>query len=415
MGSFLSLDEGLPPCLQNDLDATMVDAGQCARQMLESKNHFMNPYALGVHKAITKAHRDYVRVLAWDCLNFFPGKVLSGGGDGRICIWDEDSFAQLGSMDMSTSVRSLCVTPGCWLSGHSDGLVVAWDTKTLREITRLDVHREAVYALLYLPQLNCVVSGAEQLVIWEKHIHTFTEIDCIDQEVLCIASAGNCFFTGQMDSDIGVWAIPAERKYWNKDAGHILRGHTRSVWSLACIESRGLLASGSADSTMRIWKLEEWQCAKVLNFDAWVVDLSFGASKLVSASNDGTVKVWNVDLWDVEKTFQLDGEVYCCLVFSDGRIASGGAARSLIVCREAGRAVQESELDKTFRPSPGAADMDSTFRPPISGIFNNSNNPHTNFGAEKEPTRDDWVNPFEFSLTEFQVVKAGELPQVPPE
>jgi len=432
MGSFLSSGGSLPTCLQSDLDATMVDVGACTRRILSNQMHVLNSEMLGVHKVIPEAHGDYVRILAWDCINFRRGRIISGGGDGRICIWDEDTFQKVGLIEVRASVRSLLVTPGCFLSGHSDGQVVVWDARLLTEVTRLEGHEEAVYALVYLPSINCVISGAEQIHVWEKDSLTFRWLVCLHQEVLCAAVTGSWLFTGQMNKEIGVWDIPTNGQDWDTEASRQLTGHSRSVWSMAVDESSGVLVSGSADSKMMLWKLprktfhgEEvrdrdcWTCFKVVSFDSWVVNLSFGATKLLSASNDGALKIWDTKDWKLEKSFQMDGELYCCLVFGEGNIVCGGQERSIIVYREGSTQTGGSNLDKTFIPlmeprwtsgqqvyakngdSSGSGSTESRYRLPKSPPMIDDDRIRNQSAAASQ-------NPFEFTISEFQIVQPSK-------
>ena len=58
-----------------------------------------------------------------------------------------------------------------------------------------------------------------------------------------------------------------------------------------------LLASGSADKTVRIWDLATGQeTGTLVGHSDWVRDVSFSPDgrRLASASHDGTVKIWDV-------------------------------------------------------------------------------------------------------------------------
>jgi len=426
MGNFQSYESNVSTELREDLDGTRVNIKQCHSALHDSFYHQLNPHTLGVQKAIPKAHDQYVRVLTYDCINHSPGQLLSGGGDGVIGIWNSETFEKIGQISISkeSSVRSLLVTPGCWLSGHSDGEVIISDPHKHHEIARLEAHEEAVYALLYIPTISVIVTGAERLCIWKKQIRSFQYLESIDQEVICICATTQWFFTGQMNNDVGVWAIPFDGYSWGiEDEGcNVLQGHTRSVWSVESIESKHIILSGSADATMRIWQIGTWECLRICTFNGWVVDLHFGGQKLLSASNDGSVKIWNTDTFAVEKTLHLDGEIYAVMVFDGGKIACAGEKKSIIIYREANENVKN--LDKTFAPKKRMMDDDDC-------TMNNQNIDDTDSGFQpKNMNLEDtcvfeqrikkWdqmpaissSNPFEFSMAEFQVVPVDELAQM---
>jgi U3 small nucleolar RNA-associated protein 13 len=77
----------------------------------------------------------------------------------------------------------------------------------------------------------------------------------------------------------------------------ILKGHKRGVWDVNFSPIEKLLASGSGDSTVKVWNLEDGQCVhtfeghmgSVLKVQ-WVC---FGL-EIISGGADGLVKVWNV-------------------------------------------------------------------------------------------------------------------------
>src|SRR5262249_6150326 len=102
---------------------------------------------------------------------------------------------------------------------------------------------------------------------------------------------------------------------------YILKGHVRYVWKVAFSpkdpkrpEHRGYLASGSWDSTIKIWDLGEGEISTLGAFEppepvvtlrghaGYVYGLAFSpdGSRLASASGhagNGEVKIWDATLW----------------------------------------------------------------------------------------------------------------------
>ena len=76
-----------------------------------------------------------------------------------------------------------------------------------------------------------------------------------------------------------------------------LNGHEKSVKSLALL-SEDLLASGSCDSSIKIWNLTTALAIKTLNEHKGCVNALISLeylnkTYLISASDDSTIKVWN--------------------------------------------------------------------------------------------------------------------------
>jgi len=110
----------------------------------------------------------------------------------------------------------------------------------------------------------------------------------------------------------------------------LLRGHTDGVMCLQA--SDNMLATGSYDSTIRIWDLETLKTIKVLNgHTRGVTSLQFDSGKLISASMDGTLRIWNYRLSQPECVSILRGHTdgVLCLHL-DGKLLASGSADSTV-------------------------------------------------------------------------------------
>mmetsp|Transcript_25471 Transcript_25471/g.40883 ORF Transcript_25471/g.40883 Transcript_25471/m.40883 type:complete len:274 (+) Transcript_25471:137-958(+) len=112
---------------------------------------------------------------------------------------------------------------------------------------------------------------------------------------------------------------------------HSLEGHKKSICSLKFSGDGKLLASASADSTVKIWNFKEGTLVKTLSgiHEAGINDISWGkkTSKfLCSASDDNTIVVWNVEEGKVLR--RLKGHTKpvfsACFNKSETLIVSGG-------------------------------------------------------------------------------------------
>ena len=117
------------------------------------------------------------------------------------------------------------------------------------------------------------------------------------------------------------WQLPPVR----------LTGHRRAVLSVdfAPAGSPGMLASGSADRTVRLWDTRTGKLIRTIvghAGDVWSVDFSPKADRLVTASQDFTARIWTVDTGSECQRFRQHNEPVFCARFSpDGRsVASGG-------------------------------------------------------------------------------------------
>lgn len=143
---------------------------------------------------------------------------------------------------------------------------------------------------------------------------------------LSFSSDGNLLAAGTNNSSIRVW---------KRDGTSItpllnLSGHTDWVRSVSFHPGGELLASGSNDHTIRIWNVKEKRCLHVLEgHTGWVRVVIFHPDGhiLASAGNDHTIR-----LWDVQEGRCLDvidaqaGQVRALTCNPDGTLLAIGCA-----------------------------------------------------------------------------------------
>jgi F-box/WD-40 domain protein MET30 len=100
-----------------------------------------------------------------------------------------------------------------------------------------------------------------------------------------------------------------------------------------CLQaSDNMLATGSYDSTIRIWDLETLNTIKILTgHTRGVTALQFDSGKLISASMDGTLRIWNYRLSKPECLSILRGHTDGVLALHlDGKLLASGSADSTV-------------------------------------------------------------------------------------
>ena len=185
----------------------------------------------------------------------------------------------------------------------------------------------------------------------------------------------NVFETDMLDANLKATQMQSIKEEENEDIKEYyciktLHGHKDRVVSLIQLHS-GLIATGSYDSTIRIWNVEKSSCVKMLedkgnqiycllefnpelllfgnsantiglwdlNSEHNIKSYSFsGHDKWVnclvkcddncfaSASNDGTIKIWNYYNKRCIRTIEAhEDSVLCIIKLIDGKLCSGGA------------------------------------------------------------------------------------------
>lgn len=131
---------------------------------------------------------------------------------------------------------------------------------------------------------------------------------------------------GFFSDDVQIFDVGTQRRI------RALMGHTDSVWSLAWSHNGRYLASGSADTTARVW---DWQSGKTLLIydkqgdDVRAVSWAPDDTRIVSSGLSGPVYIWTADTGQTLLTYgpQDSFEILAAAWSPDGRyIASASGS-----------------------------------------------------------------------------------------
>ncbi|MEG3936472.1 MULTISPECIES: WD40 domain-containing protein [unclassified Microcoleus] len=139
---------------------------------------------------------------------------------------------------------------------------------------------------------------------------------------------GQILASGCADTTIKLWDLSNRQEIRN------LTGHTDAVISVAISSDGQVLASGSADATIKLWNLDTSQEIYTLSghsSSVLSVAISSNGQILASGSADRTIKLWNVITGQQIRTFTShDSSVLSLAISPDGKIlASGSADRTI--------------------------------------------------------------------------------------
>jgi WD40 repeat protein len=257
-----------------------------------------------------EAHADTVTSLA-----FSPdgGRLISGSDDRSLRVWE------MPSGDLIDTIRSATLGRVLQVAYSPDGLwIAAADQFCLIQL------RSARTGVLYrsLLQPSCIVSQGNIVAAWglaftpdgtrllsaemepgrrgtvqSWQVGEYAEPIRIQGpndgvRALALSSDGARLALAFASSAVP-WVVQAE----TGEVQHELRGHAYAVRDLAISPDGRLLATASADQSVRVWSLEDGELLEVLEGHAAPVNsvaFSPDGTRLASGDESGVILIWGV-------------------------------------------------------------------------------------------------------------------------
>ncbi|MBR8828045.1 MAG: AAA-like domain-containing protein [Gomphosphaeria aponina SAG 52.96 = DSM 107014] len=232
------------------------------------------------------------------------GKIIaSGSDDGHVLLWNTNGNLKktlVGHLSWVSSV-SFSADGKIIASGSEDGTILLWQQDgTL--ITTLKGHQGSIRSLAFTPQScfkSTLVSGSEDgtVKLWQSDGTLITTLTGHRGGVNSVVFSpnGNVIASGSYDRTV---------KLWKKNDGSLittLTGHGGIVTSVAFSPDGQMIASGSVDRTVKLWKPDGTEITTLTGHSDRVTCVAFSPSgeAIASSSWDGTVILWSLNLDDL--------------------------------------------------------------------------------------------------------------------
>lgn len=152
-------------------------------------------------------------------------KLVSGGEDKAIRIWDIEERKQITSINVhNATITSIAISPDdkIFASGDAMKKIILWDIENPKRLRTLLGHKNTVTALTFSPD------GADKY--------------------------SGCLASGSLDGTI---------RFWNPDTGEelvtIATGHTKWIKAIAFSENGSTLVSANMTGNVDVWSLNGYQ------------------------------------------------------------------------------------------------------------------------------------------------------------
>ncbi len=245
-------------------------------------------------------------------------KIASGGGDGKVIIWELQSGKKL-----------------LEYSGHNrmNRRAGAHQTQVVRDLAFSPCGEKIVstafvntpFAPEIVPELKIwsVVSGKTLKTLRGAHDRGRTNaILCLD-----FSPDGTHIATGGFDHKLRIWDAESGKEI------RTIAGHRNNVLGLAFSPDGKQIASASTDQTLAIWQVSNGnELARMQGHKMPVYSVQFSSSgkRVISSCCDRTVKVWHVATGLELLSMQDSGSMIRSITVSenDRRVATSRAATS---------------------------------------------------------------------------------------
>jgi WD40 repeat protein len=241
---------------------------------------------------------------------FSPNGTLlaSCSTDQTINLWNvDDGFSVLDPLTGHfNSVNALSFSPNSSLlaSGSSDTDIFIWDMKSNSGSPRkiLDNHTSSVDSIVFSSDEQFLVSGSgfpeNNLTIWNGTtgdlLHSIDAhqagVRSVDIDPMCQIIASS-----SADGSVKLWNLTSKIEIRN------MTRHSGEVKSVSFNNDGMLLASGSTDQSVKIWNLNigvEIDILKSHTDSVLTVQYSPNGSLIASGSEDKDIKLWNATTGD---------------------------------------------------------------------------------------------------------------------
>ena len=166
----------------------------------------------------------------------------------------------------------------------------------VRLLHRLQAHQQKIKDLVITPDSQILISaGGKEIILWNLNEGTQKQVlksHFKNITHLALNSSGSILASGSNDKTISLWRLPEGHMIAN------LSANNASVWSLAMTDDVKTIASASYRE-IRLWKYPPGSLSQVLEGHTREVEkvlISHNEQLLISAggSNDNSIRVWSL-------------------------------------------------------------------------------------------------------------------------
>ena len=242
--------------------------------------------------------------------------IVSGSWDKTIKIWSVSSGtlyrtlqghrSRLRSIAISSDMKYIVSTSGD--NREEDFSIKIWDFKTGDLIYSFEDNNNEVNSIAISPDGKLIASGlngkynySSTIKIWEFSTGTLVRRFKYSNSILSLVFSpnGKLLACGSNNGTITIWKVK------NGELIRTLRGPKLNILSITFPPNGKFVISGSSDSKVKIWEIETGELVQTLighssnvfmeQYWIYTVAVSLDGKYIASGSMDNSIKVWEID------------------------------------------------------------------------------------------------------------------------
>jgi small GTP-binding protein len=243
-----------------------------------------------------EGHRSPVGALAWSPTDRL---LASGSEDRTVRIWSIDTGHATRVLEgQRNNILTVAWSPDGRMvaAGGIDRRVSLWDVKGGRPQQRFGKQSDTINAIAWSPdgRRMAVGSGDQTVHVWDVRIpELLFELRGRDWIAGVAWSKGDLIASGTGGGIIDVWEANTSRHV------AICEGHTQRLLGVSFSCDGRILASKSADGTLRLWRTDNFQeLAVIQESGIFLGGLAFHPTQSLLATRDDSekaVRIWAID------------------------------------------------------------------------------------------------------------------------
>ncbi|KAI8346005.1 hypothetical protein B0O80DRAFT_503828 [Mortierella sp. GBAus27b] len=270
-------------------------------------------------------------------------QIASAGSYGTILLWDMKTWRRHHALNHTSGITSIAYSPKSdqIVSSSEDNTVRIWDVESGANIQTFTGHHAYIPKAVYSPLSNHIASGSldKKVRLWDVStgVSRFVSSDRKELSMIACSPAGNqfaSFGSGDtvqiMEAGTGVcrktlnansgtvrsvvyspqgdmilsWHESGSVLLWNLDTGvsqHLCT--LRAIWQIMRVlvpPTERMVASGSSDSIIRLWNIENSTYQHTLYCTSCIISLAFSPQEhqLASSESNKSVRIWDMETGD---------------------------------------------------------------------------------------------------------------------